>query len=275
MIGWKNGELLPLSAIQVDATDRGFLLGDGFFETMAANQGHIALFDAHMKRLEETAGLLGMTLPYQTEEIEQAITDVLVGCQLQNSRAALRLSVSRGSGPRGLTPPLECCPQMILSASEAPDHYPAARLKTSDIRRNEFSPTSQIKSLCYLDNILAFQDAHAHGADDALLLNTQGHICETTICNIFFIQDSKLLTPPISDGCLPGVMRQEVLNCAPALGLEVIEASLSVDMITNCEEAFLTNSLMRIRAIHEIDTHRLPSQHWTEKLLETVKQREN
>ncbi|WP_135075681.1 aminotransferase class IV [Terasakiella sp. SH-1] len=271
MIAWFNGELLPLRGVHISATDRGFLLGDGFFETMAAQETKVIRFDDHMARFRQSGEKLNLPIPYSNDEIFEAIQAVLVGCQLTKTRAAIRLTITRGSGPRGLMPPLEMSPQILVSASEAPDHFKAAVVKTVSVRRNEYSPTSRIKSLCYLDNIIAFEEAHDAGADEALMLNTTGHIAEGTISNIFFIKGHDLFTPQIEDGCLPGTMRQVILQKAEEIGLGVHEESLWPEITQKCDEAFLTNSLFRVRPICEIDGRIIPAQNWTDKLLAVVK----
>lgn len=274
MIAWFDGALLPLGGVSIPATDRGFLLGDGFFETMAASNGQVIRFNDHMDRLEDTAAFLKTPLRYTRADITAAIHDVLIANGLTNKRAALRLTVTRGSGPRGILPPLDICPHMLISASEAPDHFPAAKVKTVSLCRNEKSPTSRIKSLCYLDNILAMQDAKEAGADEALLLNTTGNIAEGSISNIFFIQGNSLLTPSVKDGALPGVMRKTVLSVAEKMGLSVQEASLAPDIIQTCDEAFLTNSLFRLRPILEIDGRAMPSQTMCDQLHKKIKETE-
>jgi len=271
MIAWFNGELLPLRGVAIPATDRGFLLGDGFFETMAAKAGKIIRFDEHMARLHKTADILGLPIPYDLDEIKSAIHEVLVGCRLTEHRAAIRLTVTRGSGPRGLLPPLELNPQVLISATEAPEHFPTAKVKTVSVRRNESSPTSQVKSLCYMDNIFALQEAHEQGADEALLLNTSGNIAEGTIANIFFVKGDELLTPKIEDGCLPGTMRTAVINKAAELGMHIKENCLSPEVIQTCDEAFLTNSLCRVRPIYELDGRQMPSENWADKILIALK----
>ncbi|SCA58168.1 putative branched-chain-amino-acid aminotransferase [Candidatus Terasakiella magnetica] len=270
MIAWFNGELLPLGGVKIPATDRGFLLGDGFFETMAAQSDHVVRFDDHMARLRKTGNNLGLKIPYSDKEIREAIHEVLMGSQLLNARGAVRLTVTRGSGPRGLMPPLEVKPEVMISASQAQEHYSAAKVKTVSVRKNEFSPSTQIKSLCYLDHIFAFEEAHAQGADEALMLNTSGHIAEGTISNIFFIKGDNLFTPRLEDGCLPGTMRSAVLDMAETIGMAVFEESLTPEIIQHCDEAFLTNSLFRVRPIHELDGRTMPAQHWCEKLLKAL-----
>ncbi len=274
MIAWFNGDLLPIGGVSIAATDRGFLLGDGFFETMAVNNGKVAYFREHMARLHATADRLSLPVPYSKKEIKKAIKDVLAGCELKNCRAALRLTVTRGSGPRGLMPPLELNPQFLITACEIPDHFSSAKVKTVSVPRNEFSPTSTIKSLGYLDNIIAFEEAHQQGADEGLMLNTAGNIAEGTVSNVFFMRSTTLLTPKIEDGCLPGVMRDAVLKMAPRMGLSVSEETLPPDIIDTCDEAFLTNSLVRIRTIHELNGRVMPSETWTDRILESLKAEE-
>jgi len=274
MIAWFNGELLPLDGVSISATDRGFLLGDGFFETIAANKGKVARFSAHMDRLEQTAQKLAINLPFVPDEIADAIQEVLLGCQLREERAALRLTISRGSGPRGLLPPADAQTQFLISAAPAPETFEPAKVAFVSVRRNEFSPSATIKSLCYLDNILAFEEAKKNGADEALLLNTQGYVCEGTISNIFFIKGDCLYTPKISDGCLPGVMRACVIKTAKEIGLDVKEQTLRADFINTVDAAFLTNSLMRVRTISQIYERTLPLNTWTEKLLDAIIQSE-
>jgi branched-chain amino acid aminotransferase len=270
MIAWFNGELLPLNGIAIPATDRGFLLGDGFYETIACNNGHPVRFLEHLARLQKSADFMNFALPYDLDEIQAAIHDVLVGCQLMKTRAALRLTITRGSGPRGLLVPTDIKPLILISAAAAPTSYTDAKVKTVSIVRNEHNPSAKIKSLCYIDNIFAFEEAHKAGCDEALLLNTKGNIAEGSISNIFFIKGNILLTPALNDGALCGIMRDAVLKKASLLGLQIEETSLRPEITSTCDEAFLTNSLCRVRPISEIDGRKIPAKNWGEKLLSAL-----
>jgi len=270
MIAWFNADLLPLGGISIPATDRGFLLGDGFYETIACNSGQPVRFQKHMQRLHKTAKLMKIDLPHSLDEIQSAINDVLTGCQLMKSRASIRITVTRGSGPRGLRIPLKITPNVMITAAKVPDCYEAAKIKTVSIVRNEHTPSAHIKSLSYIDNIFAFEEAEAAGFDEALLLNTKGHIAEGSISNIFFIKNDCLFTPPIEDGALPGIMREAVLKKAQALGLKTKEASLTPDIALTCDEVFLTNSLVRVRSVKQIDDRLIASQKHSNKLLHAL-----
>ncbi|MGQ3672798.1 aminotransferase class IV [Xanthobacter sp. TB0136] len=229
-----NGHLLDMQDAHIAPADRGFLLGDGLFETLRVRNGRIQRFPAHHARLMRGAQILGIPIP---------AGDVLA--DLERVRAAntledgsLRLTLTRGPGPRGVLPPAEPQPTVMITAASGAAAPPPARLIIATVtRRNEFSPLSQVKSLNYLDNILARQEATQKGADDALLLNTQGRIAETTIANIFAVIEGRLLTPPLNDGALPGVMR------AAMMGQGAQEASLHLSDLEQADELFLTSSL--------------------------------
>src|SRR5205085_322053 len=142
--------------------------------------------------------------------------------------ASLRLTVTRGSGPRGLLPPSNPQPTVMLVAFSIVSHsHHAVSVVVSDIRRNEFSPLANIKSLSYLDNVLAKKRAIRDGFDEAILLNTVGNVAEASAANVFIVTDqSQLITPRLQDGVLPGITRQVVLDIAKELKLSVFERAV-------------------------------------------------
>ncbi len=229
-----NGNLLDGPETWIAPTDRGFLLGDGLFETLRVRSGRIQRFPAHHARLIRGAQTLG--IPVQAQNILAELERVRAANALENG--VLRLTLTRGSGPRGVLPPQEPQPTVLITAAPMATPPPPARLIIATVtRRNEMSPLCHVKSLNYLDNILARQEAAQKSADDALLLNTQGRIAESTIANLFAIIDGRLLTPPLRDGALPGVMR------AAMIGQGAQEAPLSVQDLEQADELFLTSSL--------------------------------
>lgn len=256
---WLNGALLAYDVARIDPRDRGFTLGDGLFETIRVRQGAILRLSRHLARLRNGASVLALALQWTDAEIENAILNTLKTNLLKN--AVVRLTVSRGVPKvRGLLPdPNAENPTMVVQA-ESFTGYPVALYQhgvhavTSTVRRNESSPLANIKSLNYLDNILARQEAAAQGADDALLLNTKGNIVCASAANIFFVQNDVLFTPPLHDGALPGTMREHLLKeLAPEYGLNVVERSVSPNKISQMDEAFLTNALMGVMPLAKID----------------------
>lgn len=244
---WLNGQLTEAGQARVAASDRGFTLGDGLFETICVEGGVPLRLDAHWRRLNEGARLLRLTVPLDRAALAAAIADVLAANGLAD--AVLRLTISRGPGPRGLLPPVPCTPTIVLTAGPPPPALGAARVVVAEsVRRNAHSPLARIKALSYLDNVLARLEAEERGADDALLLNTEGRLAETTIANLFVVAaDGTVLTPPVADGALPGVRRAELL---PLLG--AVERSLGLDDLWAAREAFLTNAVS-IRPLVAVD----------------------
>lgn len=244
---WLNGAILAAEQATVSAADRGFTLGDGIFETMHARNGHAPRLEAHWARLAAGARLLRLSLPLDRAGLENAIAQVLAANAL--SDAALRLTISRGPGPRGLLPPVPATPTILLTAGPVPPAPgPARAVIATGVRRNAHSPLARIKALSYLDNVLARLEAEERGADDALLLNTDGRLAESTIANLFVVTaDGAVVTPPISEGALPGVRRAALLA-----GLGAEERPLPPDILDNAREAFLSNALS-IRPLVTVD----------------------
>lgn len=244
-----NGQLVDPTTPAVLAHDRGFTLGDGLFETIKIRHGHPLRLDLHLARLQQGAAILRLALPQGQDWLADAIAQLLRANQLQD--AALRLTISRGPGQRGLLPPDPGTPTMVLTASPLPPALgPARAITAQSVRRNQLSPLSRIKALSYLDNVLARMEAQDHGADDAVLLNSVGRVAETTIANLFMVgADGILVTPPVSDGALPGVRRAEMLRSMVA-----IERSINREDLLNAREIFLTNALS-VRPLIAIDDH--------------------
>lgn len=243
---WLNGTLVDAEAPCISASDRGFTLGDGLFETLQARGGAVLRLDAHLARLRRGAGLIGLHLP--RIDYSLVFQDVLSANSLLD--AALRLTVTRGPAPRGVLPPALAKPTMVISVSELPPTANVRLVVAQTTRRNEFSPLSGIKSLSYLDNILARQEAASRGVDDALMLNTQARIAETSMANVFVVKDGSVMTPPLHEGALPGVMRAEVLK------LGAIEHPIVPGDLAKAQELFITTSL-GIRSVEEVETRPL------------------
>lgn len=246
MIVGINGVLSDAGEARIDPTDRGFTLGDGIFETIAVRRNAVRHLAAHLARLRRGADLLGIPLPQSDQHIAEMIGAVVTANQLTD--CVVRLTLTRGPGGRGIVPPANPSPTWVITAAPLPPlPAPAKIVVATSTRRNEHSPLSRIKHLNYLDNILARREATEKGADDAVLLNTAGRVAETTVANIFMLIDGFMLTPPVADGALPGVMRAEAMKLARAE-----EKPVSVEMLKRAGEVFLTNAL-GVRPVTHID----------------------
>lgn len=237
-----NGALIPEAEARISPLDRGFTLGDGVFETMVAREGRVFRLADHLDRLAEGGRVLGLSLP-TADTLGDAVARTLRANGLP--AAVARLTVSRGLDQgRGLAISGDASPTVVVRVSPhggfAPPSAAALRVIVSQVRRNEGSPTSTVKTLAYADGVLARREAHRSEADDALLVNGRGTLACASSSNIFVVAGGVLTTPPGEDGALPGVARRTVLELARTLGVPSAEAPVGSNL-EGVEEVFLTN----------------------------------
>ncbi|HEX3982418.1 MAG TPA: aminotransferase class IV, partial [Acidisoma sp.] len=246
---WLNGRFLPAGEALIDPTDRGFLLGDGIFETIRVVDGAPMHLAQHLARMRCGAVVLGIPVGWDDAALRKTIADVAKAAGL--SQAAARLTLTRGPAPRGVLPPAEPSPTLMISAGALPPPaLPAHAIIAATTKRNAFSPLSRIKSINYLDSIIARREAMARGADEAILLDTTGHLAEATAANLFLVIGDRIVTPPVEDGALPGITRGRLL----AAGLAEEERLWPTDC-AQAASAFLTNSL-GLRTLTRIEDRR-------------------
>lgn len=259
MIGWLNGELAPFDALRIDPRDRGFLLGDGLFETLLSENGTIRRVRRHLTRLQESADLIGLPLHKTDLELLTAMQRVLAANALQEGRAALRLTVSRGVGPRGLVPPADTAVTILITATALGPPAESCSAIIAQTVRASGTVSARVKSLNYLDSVLARREAAQHGADEALMRNCHGRIAEASAANLFLVRDGGLVTPPVSEGALPGIQRAVAMAAALALDIGVREAAVSAEELVSADEVFLTNSLIGICPLVTLAGHKVGS----------------
>jgi len=260
-----DGRLHPAGPVPFDLGDRGLTLADGLFETLLAVDGRVFRRDAHLDRLG--AGLAALAIPVARERLETDL-DLLLGT-LAPGAAVVRLTVTRGPGARGLKPPAEMRPSVIVTAAPWSTEvvFRPLRLVTSSIRRNETSPGARFKTLAYVDAVAALIEAEAAGGDDALFLNGRGAVASTTMANVFAVVGGRLLTPPLDDGILAGTTRAVVLEAARDLGLAGEERSLEPADLFAAEAVFATNAVRLIAPVAAIDGQALRLDHPAPRLL--------
>jgi branched-chain amino acid aminotransferase len=242
---WLNGALLTAEAVRIDPADRGLLLGDGLFETMCVAGGVAQYAARHLARLRAGASLLRLDLP-DAEILHQAFADIIAAHGLADG--VLRLTVTRGPGPRGVLPARPQRPTVLITAAPLPPPAsPADVIIARGITRDENSPLSRIKSLNYLPSILARIEAEERGASDALLLNRAGTVAESSAATVFIHRAGEWLTPRLEDSALPGIRRAVLLEA----GL-VREAALSVARLLEAEALCLGNALS-LRPVRSVD----------------------
>ncbi len=258
---WIDGRIIPLGEAAVPVTDHGLLYGDGVFEGIRFYNARPFLLKEHLRRLRDSARAIALDLPWEEAELA-SIVEALIAAHGQPS-GYLRLIVTRGSGAMGIDPARCPAPRLIVIAT-ALEIVPAEkrargiRLVTASVRRlgaDGLDP--RIKSLNYLNPILARIEATAAGADEALLLNARGRVAEASTENLFIARQGRLLTPPVSEGALDGITRALILQLAEELGIEVAEVPLAPYDLHTADEAFLTGTGAELIPVREIDGRRL------------------
>lgn len=256
-ICWIDGKILPAGEARIPVLDHGFLFGDGVFEGIRVTPRGIFRFADHMKRLETAARAIGLVVPGGFERVHEAAREAT---RAWGPRAGyLRLVVTRGVGALGIDP--STCPEpAILCIATGPAPLPAEKaargldLITSSLRRPAADVLDpRVKSLNYLNNVLAKREATVRGADDALVLNARGLVAESSATNVFALTGRTLETPPTTDGALEGLTRRTVMELAPEHGLEVRERSLGRFDLYAADAVFLTGTRAGIVPVGALD----------------------
>jgi branched-chain amino acid aminotransferase len=251
-----NGSFVQEKEAMVSVFDHGFLYGDGVYETLRTYQARPFLLSRHLARLRRSCDLIGLAPPLGDDEWRSILSEILKRNHLLD--AGLRLTVSRGTGEMGIDPAL--CPKPTVVVMSKPlSPYPASmreagvRLDLVSVRRNPLSAQSpQIKSLSFLNNILAKQEASRAGAFDALMLNLDHHVTECTTSNIFFVAQGKLYTPSSECGILEGITREVIIELAHGLGIPVEEGRYEIGDLLAADECFVTNTGMEVMPVSQV-----------------------
>jgi branched-chain amino acid aminotransferase len=245
-----NDRLVPEQEAMISVYDRGFLYGDGIFETLRAYRGKIFKVKEHLSRLFESAKAVALTIPNSPGEILRMLLATLNANQLRDAR--LRITLSRGTDKMGFDPRNSLSPTLVVTAkaySGQPEKLYQEGVEISLVKTQKVSAAAldpKIKSLNYLNSILARFEAQGSGTFEGILLNQDKYLCEGTVSNLFFVKGGELLTPSSSCGILEGITRQTVIQLATQTGISVKEGKYSPDAILAAEECFLTSTLMEL-----------------------------
>ena len=259
---WMNGTMIDAAGPHVSVFDHGLLYGDGVFEGIRFYSKRAFQVEPHLARLERSAAAIRLTLPYARSEFRAAIDRVVEESPLVDGY--VRLVVTRGEGPLGLDPRTCGRPNAIVLAvplrlfgEDAARGVDVVVASTRQASADSLDP--RIKSLNYLNRILARIEANDAGAAEAIMLNREGHVAEGSGDNVFVVRAQVLMTPPASDGALEGVTREAVLALARAAGIDAREVSLSAYDLFGCDEAFLTGTGAGLVPIRSVGGRRLPA----------------
>jgi branched-chain amino acid aminotransferase len=255
-----NGQLVPEEQAVVSVFDRGFLYGDGLFETLLVLNQRPFRWEPHWQRLKAGAAFLQMPLPLSLAAVRQSLNELVRANHLPN--AVARLTLSRGVGPRGYSISGASRPTLVVSLhpTAAPELHRAPQwgLVTSTIGLPAAAPLARFKTCNKLPQILARIEAEAAKAHEALLLNSQGFVVEAASSNLFWIKNKTVGTPPLESGILPGVTRALVLEICRAMRLSIEETCLKPEELHQADGVFLTLSSAGVAEAIRLDGRALP-----------------
>ncbi len=255
--------------------DRGLLLGDGLFETMLwapvvqGKGGLLSHLDAHLARMAAGCETLGLPA-FDLGEARALCLAAPGEAGLDETRAAVRLTLTAGSGGRGLDRPAAPVLRLAARAAAAPVPTTPVDLVLAKTRRNEGSPASRLKTLSYVDNVLARAEALAAGADEAVMRNNHGDLTCAAAANLFWVTDEVLFTPALHCGVLNGLARGRVIAAARALDVDVHEVATGAEALDEAQAVFLTNSLIGVRPARRFEGETFGPHALVERLKEAV-----
>jgi len=254
MIIYINGKFYKEQDAKISVFDHGFLYGDGVYETLRTYNGKLFRFEDHYDRLVRSAKLIGLDFD---DDLRYAVQQTIAKNQLTEAR--VRITVSRGAGPIGLDPALCGHPTVVIIATEFKPYPPeiyengVKLIVAKTIRNHPQAINPEIKSLNFLNNILAKVEAKKAGAFDAIMLNWEGVVAEATIANVFIVKDGVLITPPVEVGLLNGITRQIVIDCVRQLNIPFQEKRFKADELLVADEVFLTNTSGEVVPVGMVD----------------------
>jgi len=245
-----NDRILPLDEARLSPGQVGLLMGWGVFTTLRLYRGLPFAFERHWTRMSRDATRLGFSMNYQEQFVRNAVVELARANQRPEGMARLSLVKNRG----GLWAQAEDLPptDLLVFTRELVPWPRGHRLRLQPMGIFSGGQYAGAKMLSWVPHTAVYERAHADGFDDALLLNEKNQLAECTSANIFLVRGGKLLTPPLSSGCLPGITREIVLEIAPPAGIEVREEELKAEDLSSAEEVFISSTTREVAAVESV-----------------------
>ncbi len=240
----------------LSAMDRGFLYGDGLFETLRTYRKNPFCLEDHVYRLSSSSKYFDIPFHHTLQQIRHIIEQLITQNGL--SDAYIRMTLSRGQASHGLIPHHPCNPTFVIHAKPLTPYPPAwhttgLSLKTSSFRRSDTCPISGHKTLNFMTNYLVKKEAIDHGYHDAIILNTNNQVAECAVSNVFIVEKNAVITPSLKTNILPGITRKIILRLCKESGIRASEEAFEMERVLAAEEVFITNSLMEVMPVSTID----------------------
>ena len=255
MVVFLNGQFVPEAQAVVPVNDRGFMYGDGLYETVRVCKGKPFRMAQHLERMVRGAEYLKIKLPFTPRELQQFAEQLVAKNEMPE--CVLRVTLTRGPGERGYSPEGADTPNVVITLHQAPPLDPANpqcwSLVTSSFHVLASDPLASFKTTSKLTQVAARAEAKAKGADEALLVNSNGEVAETAGANLFWIYHDKICTTPTGRGALPGITRAVVLEICQVLALPTNKRVIKPEALKNSEGIFLSQSALGIVAVSSLD----------------------
>ena len=267
-----NGKIVDETEAKISVFDRGYLFGEGLFETFRSYKGHLPFLDDHLHRMEWSATFIGIPFPHP-ETIKRGIKEVLQANNLSDARIKILLStLNKGMRPHVNTEDSEIN-LVILCEAFIPlpdkDYEEGVHLAVIHSVKNDPVPSSNIKAMNYLSKMIARKEFQEKSAFDGILVNSSGFVTETTSSNIFWYDGKKIHTPPVEAGLLPGITRNIVIKLIKENGLLFSESLIAPEELVKMPEIFLTGSTLEIMPVSEIDGEEVGE---SQKIIKQIKE---
>ena len=256
VVVWLDGGLRDPATASVHWSDHGLTVGDGVFETVELRRGQPFALGRHLRRLRTSADGLGLAWPGD-RELRDAVDGVTAAWGERPGR--LRVTLTAGPGPMGSGRAAGSAPTLLVTAGPLTVADGPTKVVTVPYTRNERGALAGLKTTSYAENVNALADAERQGASEALFANTVGNLCEGTGTNVFVGLDGRLVTPPVSSGCLAGITRELVLEALEGAGRPAVVEDVPMARLAEAEEAFLVSTTRHVQPIAAIDDRALPA----------------
>ena len=241
------GSIVPADEALVSVLDHGFTVADGVFETLKVAHGRPFALTRHLRRLARSAAALGLQAPDEGV-VRDAVGEVIfANAPIMGNLGRLRITYTAGEAPLG-SDRGDAAPTLVVAMAKSPAWPEATTCSTVPWVRNERSPITGVKSTSYAENVVALRYAHDRGASEAVMANTRDELCEGTGTNVFVVMDGRVLTPPLSSGCLAGITRELVIDWFGA-----VEETVPYGALDTADEVFLTSSTRDVHPVIRID----------------------
>ena len=252
-----NDRIVPIGEARLSPGQAGLLNGWGLFTTMRIFQGEPFGYERHWRRLEKDAARIRLPFSFDPAEVRRHLGELLAANQVLEGRARIYMIYNRV----GFWQSEEPLPQvdLILCTAGLPAHSDVARLGVAEHGRHAASPLAGVKTTAWLTNVWHLAEAQKAGWTEVILLNERGEVAECTSANIFCVKNGKILTPPLSSGCLEGVTRSVLIEIAPRAGVTVVEQTLFPEDLYSAEEVFITSTNRTLLGISEIAGRKFPA----------------